>query len=41
MFASNILDSHIYSKINISDYNSNFFDKIKKKNIHIDVSLGN
>ncbi len=41
MFASNILDSHIYSKSNISDYNSNFFEKIKKKNIHIDVSLGN
>jgi len=41
MFASNILDSHIYSKSSISDYNSNFFEKIKKKNIHIDVSLGN
>ena len=41
MFASNILDSHIYSKSNISDYNSKFFEQIKKRNIHIDVSLGN
>ncbi len=41
MFASNILDSYMYTKSNIVDYSNDFFEKIQKRNISVDVFLGN